>query len=180
MANTRPPVISPQEIDRLRQKIDPDTGDFYTQAKIADMVNTTRQNISYIKHSVSSSMKTPREMTKESYPWDVGSKFARCAPNYRIRDHLEYLVTTGDGMSEDKLRRLWHFYKRLEDNDEVVEFDPSIPPTPGVSKVGGFAYRPRKNSDGDLIIRINEHTKVTEDTPNLFRQLDREEWPVLR
>lgn len=52
------------------------------------------------------------------------------------------------GMSLGRLSRLWNFYEKLR--DQVLEFDPAIPQTPGFANKGGFAYRPRTDDDGDL------------------------------
>ena len=72
-----------------------------------------------------------------------------------------HVATGGKGMSESKLKRLRGFYKILVEQDVVLEFDPELPPIPGVANKGGFAYRPRERRDGDLIIRVNEHTTLT-------------------
>jgi hypothetical protein len=66
-------------------------------------------------------------------------------------------------MSADKRKRLAAFHNRLHDGHLVVEFDPDIPPEPGVSNKGGFALRPRLPKDGDLMIRVNEHTTLTDE-----------------
>ncbi len=55
------------------------------------------------------------------------------------------------------------FHNRLRDGHLVVEFDPDIPAEPGVSNKGGFALRPRLPADGDLMIRVNEHTTLTDE-----------------
>jgi hypothetical protein len=39
-------------------------------------------------------------------------------------------------MSADKLKRLAAFHKRLRDKNEVVKFDPDLPPIAGVSNKG--------------------------------------------
>ncbi|QBI97931.1 immunity repressor [Mycobacterium phage Orange] len=50
----------------------------------------------------------------------------------------------------------------LRDDDVVLEFDPSIEPYPGMAG-GGFRYVPRRLEDEDLLIRVNEHTNLTEE-----------------
>jgi hypothetical protein len=75
---------------------------------------------------------------------------------------LRVLVTTwGMGMSQDSRDRLRSLYRRLREDDVVVEFDPSFPSTPGLALDGGFALRPRTKADGKLLIRVNEHTRLT-------------------
>ncbi len=39
---------------------------------------------------------------------------------------------------------------------------PGIPPHDGVA-AGGFAYRERLDSDGDLLIRVNEYTHLSDE-----------------
>ncbi len=63
-------------------------------------------------------------------------------------------------MSFKKLSDLRGFLRRLE--DFVIEFNPDLPPSDGVG-IGGFAYRQRLESDGDLLIRVNEHTHLSEE-----------------
>ena len=63
-------------------------------------------------------------------------------------------------MSWSKLKRLDGFYRRLESH--VVEFDPDLPPCDEAS-LGGFAFRERLDSDSDLLIRVNEHTFLTDE-----------------
>jgi hypothetical protein len=85
-----------------------------------------------------------------------------------MRDHAEYMATGGKGMSIHKVRRLQTFYRKL-DEGLVVEFNPDLPPEPGVASTGGWAYRKRQTSDGDLIIRVNEHTTLTDEGKLLWR-----------
>jgi hypothetical protein len=72
-------------------------------------------------------------------------------------------------MSEDKKKRLRAFYKKLRDENLILEFDPSIPPIPGVSNKGGWAFRGRQSSDGpDLLIRENDHTDLTDEGKDIW------------
>jgi hypothetical protein len=78
------------------------------------------------------------------------------------------MATNGVGMSDDKLSRLRAFYDKLRDENLVVEFDPEIPPDPGVSNQGGWAFRKRGKADGDLLIRVNEYTHLTEEGKTIW------------
>lgn len=170
MANTRNPVLTPEDIEEFKRKTNPKTGKKYTQNDIAEMFGVTRQYVSWVKRNKARSYsKTPREIALENYPWKTGERFHNASPNRRMRDHAEYMATGGKGMDASKLQRLIWFYNFLESENVVVEFNPSIPPIEGVSSDGGFAYRPRKDSDGDLIIRVNEHTTLTEKGKMLWR-----------
>ncbi|PFW99016.1 hypothetical protein CJ469_05616 [Nocardia farcinica] len=72
------------------------------------------------------------------------------------------MFTKGKGMSEARIKRLRTFYRKLIENNWVVEYDPNLPPVEGVSSKGGWAYRPREEKDGNLIIRVNEYTTLTD------------------
>lgn len=160
MSQTKP-VLTPSLIEEMKRK-------GYNQSQIARLYGVTRSYVSWVKHRGGNYTQTARERVMANYPWDVGAKFHDASPNKRMRDHAEYMATRGKGMSEDKLRRLSSFYRYLERDQMVVEFDPDIPPSPGI-KTGGFAYRPREDSDGDLIIRVNEYTRLTPEGRKLWR-----------
>lgn len=133
----------------------------YSQSEIARMHGFTRQWVSLIVRKYGGS-RTPRQVVMDEWPYQVPAELCHAMPYKRLRDHAEYVATGGKGMSEDKLKRLRSFYERLRAEDAVVEFDPAIPPITGVSSVGGWALRKRKPADGDLLIRVNEHTNLTE------------------
>jgi hypothetical protein len=170
MVNTRPPVLTPATIEEYKRKINPETGKRYTQSDIAKIFGVTKSYVSWIKHKKTSTFsRTPREVAMEHFPWTLAERFNDASPQKRVRDHMEYMATKGKDMSQDKLRRLWSFYTYLEDNDVVVEHDPDIPPSEGI-KTGGFAYRKRRQSDDDLIIRVNEYTNLTDQGSMLLQK----------
>lgn len=140
----------------------------FNQSEIAEMFGVTRQYVSWIKHTYGGRL-TPREIVLQAWPWTVSAEQSQTSPYRRMRDHGEYIATGGKGMSEDKLKRLRAFYRKLKDENVVLEFDPTIPPIPGVSNKGGWAFRNRLPSDGDLIIRVNEYTDITEDGRMIWR-----------
>lgn len=139
-----------------------------SQSEIAALFNVTKQAVSYHK-VVYNGSKTPREIVLEHFPWKVSEPMLQCAPYKRLRDHGEYMATGGKGMSKDKLDRLRSWYRKLREDDVVLEFDPDIPPIKKVSNKGGFAYRPRRKSDNDLLIRVNKHTKLTSEGKLIWR-----------
>lgn len=130
------------------------------QSEIAELFGVTKQAVSYHKITYEG-YRTPREVVLDNFPWQVPEAMCQTSPYRRMRDHGEYMATGGRGMSKDKLKRLRSFYKKLRDEGLVLEFDPTLSPIPGVSNKGGFAYRPRKRSDADLLIRVNEYTTLT-------------------
>lgn len=148
------PELTPAEIDRLKNK-------GLTQSDIARLYQVTRQYISWIKYYHGGRL-TPREEVMKHWPFVVPADMTQTSPFKRLRDHGEYVATGGVGMSEDKLSRLRKFYQRLRDENLVVEFDPRIPPIEGVSNKGGWAFRKRRASDLNMLIRVNEYTDLTD------------------
>ncbi|MGE2734070.1 hypothetical protein [Mycolicibacterium vaccae] len=140
----------------------------FNQSEIARMYGVTRQYVSWIKHTYGGSL-TPRESVLKTFPWSVPEKMTQSVIYKRLRDHGEYMATGGAGMSDDKLMRLRSFYRKLRSDDVVVEFDPSNPPEPGVSLVGGFAYRPRTRGDGQLLIRVNAEIELSDEQKSIWR-----------
>lgn len=98
----------------------------------------------------------------QEFPFKVSRAQGQTSPYRRLRDHAEFVATDGAGMSDDKLKRLRTFYRKLREGNLVLEFDPNIPPISGVSNTGGWAYRHRLPKDGDLLIRVNEFTNFTD------------------
>lgn len=154
-------ALSPSLIDRLKNR-------GMTQSEIARMYGVTRQYISWIKYYHGGAF-TPREDVLKHFPFVVSADHTQVSMYKRLRDHGEYVATGGVGMSEDKLSRLRGFYKKLREDDVVVEYDPTIPPAPGVSNRGGWAFRKREPSDENLLIRVNEYTDLTETGRRIWR-----------
>ncbi len=146
-------VISIGLIDELKRK-------GFNQSQIAAMFDVSRQAVSYHKVTYNGS-RTTREEVGDHFPWKMPVEVGRQSPARRIRDHGEYMATGGKGMSEDKLKRLRTFYKKLKDEDLVLEYSPDFEPVKGFANKGGFRLQPRRPEDGDLLIRVNEHTTLT-------------------
>lgn len=142
-------------IEELRKK-------GYNQTEIAEMHGVTRQAVSWHKKTYGGHL-TPRQIVDEAWPWPTTNDHCKSKAYQRLRDHGEFMATGGKKMNEDKLSRLKSWWRYLRDNDVVLEFDPAIPPQAGVSPRGGFAYRKRRKSDGELLIRVNKHTHLTEE-----------------
>ena len=136
-----------------------------TQSEIARQFRVSRQAVSYHVRKYGGTL-TPRQKALESWPWMVPTRLSTQVPYKRLRDHAEFYATKGEGMSLEKLSLLRLFYKRLE--GFVVEFDPDLPPSDGVG-IGGFAYRERLESDSDLLIRVNDHTHLSEEGLKVWR-----------
>lgn len=140
----------------------------WTQSRIARHFDVTRQAVSekVRKYGTPSLEKVTLE---HHFPWKVPAAMGQASPCRRLRDHARFAVNAGEGMTEDELKRLFSFYKKLRDENVVVEFDPNIPPEPGVSTAGGFAYRRRRKSDRGLLIRVNEYTNLTPQGDAIWR-----------
>ncbi len=83
-----------------------------------------------------------------------------------------------DTMSGQKKRLLKAWWRKLCNENVVLEFDPSIEPYPGMGG-GGFRYVPRVMEDENLLIRLNQHTNLTDEgwfiwvwPPDLDKLLD--------
>ncbi|QBJ01159.1 immunity repressor [Mycobacterium phage Arissanae] len=158
---TRAPLIF-STIEDLRRK-------GHNQSEIAEMFGVTRQAVSWQKKTYGGRM-TPRDIVREAWPFETTNEHTQSQPYQRLRDHGEWQQTGGKGMSENKTKRLKSWWRKLRDEDVVLEFDPSIEPGPGMAG-GGFRYVPRDIVvDGpDLLIRRNEHTApLTEKTEAIW------------
>jgi transcriptional regulator with XRE-family HTH domain len=139
-----------------------------SQSDVARQYGVTRQYVSWIKHTYGGRL-TPREAILKEFPFQVPEAQGQTSPYRRLRDHGEYVATGGVGMTEDQLKRLRSFYRKLREENVVLEFDPNIPPISGVSNKGGWAYRERLPEDGDLLIRVNEFTNITDKGRDIWR-----------
>lgn len=152
MARPEKPRLSLAVIESLKNK-------GFTQSDIARLYNVTRQAISWhVKHY--GGTKTPRQEVMQHWPFIVSTEMGEASVCRRLRDHGEYIATGGKGMSKFKLDNLRYFYNRSR--KEIVEYDPEIPPEAGVSPAGGWAWRKRRKSDEDRLIRVNKHTHLSE------------------
>ncbi|KRD08604.1 hypothetical protein ASE48_08550 [Mycobacterium sp. Root265] len=134
----------------------------YNQSQIAEMHGVTRQAVSWQKKTYGGSL-TPRQIVQKAWPWKTSDAHGKSKAYQHLRNHGEFMATGGRDMNEDKINRLKSWWQKLRDENVVLEFDPSIPPIPGVSPHGGFRYVPRLASDGDLLIRVNEHTDLSDE-----------------
>ena len=142
-------------------------GKGFNQTQIAEMFGVSRQAISYWKRTYGGRL-TPREEALKHFPWKVKHPQTQAQPYRFLRDHAEYMATGGKGMDEVKLARLRTLYRKINAG-YVIEYDPAIPAKDGVSIHGGWAYRKRRKTDGELLVRVNEHTVITSEGQLLWR-----------
>lgn len=162
MARKNETGLTPAVIEYYRNTINPATGKKWTQADIARKYNVSSQYISWIKRQYGGVTKTPRERARELWPFNVPREFQLASPSRRLRDHLLFIVTGGEGVVNKDLVLLRGFYRKLRDEKAVVEFDPEIPPSDGIF-TGGWAYRCREEYDEDLMIRVNQYCAPLDD-----------------
>lgn len=134
------------------------------------MYGVSRQAVSWHKKTYGGFL-TTRQIVNKAWPWKTTNVHGKCKPYQRLRDHGEFMARGADGVHGEKMARLIAWWARLRDENVVLEFDPSFPPEPGVSPAGGFRYEPRLDSDGDLLIRVNEYTDLSEEGRMIWR------WP---
>lgn len=160
-ATNRQPLVF-GEIEELRRK-------GFNQTEIADMHGVSRQAVSWHKTTYGGA-KTTRQIVNKAWPWQTTAQHGKASPFQRLRDHGEFIASGGREMSDFKRGRHAAWLKMMRENDFVLEFDPNIPPTAGVSPAGGFAYRKRDpQTDGfDLLIRVNEFTNLTPEGRRLW------------
>lgn len=140
----------------------------WTQSRIARHLDVSRQAVS-LKVRKYGNRSAEKIVLEDHFPWKVPAIFTQTSPYRRMRDHGRFAVNAGEGMGEEELQRLFKFHQKLRDENLVVEFDPNIPPDPGVSNKGGFSYRKRRKSDRGLMIRRNEFTTITEQGQDIWR-----------
>ena len=148
----------------------------FTPAEVARLLDVSRNTIAY--HAKKAGYVSPQEQVRELLPWqDLTPEDNRAWPYRMVYSHLEYMVTGGRTMSNDKLEKLAQFYEgTIIEFDTVVEFDPNIWPAPG-RKYGRWQYTPRRPEDENLIVRINKYTRIPDANRDMFRLPKR--WPVV-
>lgn len=133
----------------------------YNQSEIARMHGVTRQAVSLQLKTYGGRL-TPRQIVRKAWPWTTTNEHGKSKAFQRLRDHGEFMTTRSRGMNDEKMKLLKAWWRKLRDEDVVLEFDPSIAPYPGMAG-GGFRYVPRTLADDDLLIRVNEHTDLPEE-----------------
>jgi len=132
----------------------------WSDAKIGRFFGVSRQAIS-AKAAHYGLPKSKHRVARDSAPFLVPETWNRATAAQRLRAHRMYvLFPDSHGLPDDEISRLRSFYEKLKNEGLIVEFDPTIPPNPGISPNGGFAYRKREPRDRNLILRLNDYTYV--------------------
>jgi predicted transcriptional regulator len=149
----------------------------FTRVEVAKILGITRSGVNwYLLNTGDKPLEYTVERVKRMLPWSISGETVQAIPYRQVLLHLEYSETHGKGMSKEKLRKLKAFYERLTRFSTVVRYDPDIPPLPG-NRFGSFEYVPRVESDGDLIIRVDNNTKIPADNRMRWSLPAREDWP---
>ena len=159
-------IIDPYEARRLI-----DSGE-YTTTSYAKEVGVSKQAVHQALKKIG--YRHPLTIARDYIPWSDMPPGAKSATPYqRLVQHLEFTAAGEKYMSEGVLKRLRNWYENtLEKFSVVVEYDPEQYPVPG-QQFGHWRYVPREPRDGDLILRQNEHTKLTPAQKVLFRMPER-------
>ncbi|MGV9364501.1 hypothetical protein [Amycolatopsis sp. NPDC003731] len=166
----RKPITSRSEIQELLNK-------GFDRAEIMTIIGISNAGITYhLKYTGGEPELSLVERVKKLLPWDITGDQVRAAPYRNAQWHLEFMEAGDEALTPDKRRKLRGFYKKLEEFKMVVRYDPAIPPRPG-QRFGGFEYVPREESDGDSILRFDEHTPVAEEDRDRWKLPPREDWP---
>ncbi|AGS82756.1 repressor protein [Mycobacterium phage AnnaL29] len=148
-------------------------GKGYNYRQIGDMHGVTRQAVEWQVKTYGGRLNT-RQQAKALWPFETTKLHSRSKAFQSLRDHGEYMRQLSfRGFSEEKKKRLISFWRRMWDQNVVLEFDPTIEPYPGMVG-GGFRFVPRELRDDDLLIRVNEHVRpeVLDDDGTLNAQAE--------
>ncbi|MFC0547067.1 hypothetical protein [Kutzneria chonburiensis] len=178
-ANDRRKVLTPALYVELVTRYTVNGKRVRSDSLIADDFGVSRARVSQVRELAKEQFpgvlpETPTEATNRTWPWgNIPGEFQRTQIYQNLRAFARYIATGGKGMSAVSVGRVLSLLALLRDGNLVVEFDPKIPPEPGVSNKGGWRYVPRNEElDGDaqtgLIFRVNEHTRELTDEIRLI------------
>jgi hypothetical protein len=102
-------------------------------------------------------MTTPRDIILDHWPYVVAEHHMDAYQYRMLRLHGQYVAAGPKGVTAEQLQELDGFYETLA--DQVIMFNPST----------GWSYRPRDIWDEDLLIGVNEHTRLTEDGAEIWQ-----------
>lgn len=159
--------LSRDEIIRLLER-------GFTRSEIAATYGVTPQAVNWHLNEKGPKYKDPRQRAMEHLPWKVESRHKNGAPFQKLRMHIKYVALGEQKLSDSEKKRLRNWYEELQRLNVVLEYDPNIPPTLHMS-TGGWRYVPRASSDEGLIIRVNEHARMTDEAYEYLRFP--ETWP---
>ncbi|ASZ75415.1 immunity repressor [Mycobacterium phage JoshKayV] len=150
----KPPSRQPLTLSTIEDLV----GKGYNYRQIGDMHGVTRQAVEWQVKTYGGRLNT-RQQAKALWPFETHRVHSRSKAFQSLRDHGEYMRQQSfRGFSDEKKKRLISWWRRLWEQNVVLEFDPTIEPYPGMVG-GGFRYVPREERDDELLIRVNEHVR---------------------
>ena len=105
-----------------------------------------------------SNQSTPLDTVREHFPWHVSDELEQVDLCQALRAYGDWVATGGHGLPAATLQRARDLVLTLRQRDAVLEYD-------GV----GITLRARNADDGDLLVRDNAHTTLTEDGRMIWR-----------
>ncbi|MCF4007711.1 helix-turn-helix domain-containing protein [Corynebacterium uropygiale] len=144
-----------------------------SQAEIARQVGVTRQYIYKLAREGGYEPKWTK--LTQHIPWDIPSEFKGNALYQGFRA-IGWVRWRGPAsLTQSQYERARAIWRKLKAFNQVIDFDPKYPAVPGLTNGPGFAYVPRRESDGDYMIRIKPGVKLTPVGKKIWRMP--EEWP---
>lgn len=129
----------------------------WTYERIGALLDITKQGVKWRVNKYYTTVRQTVNRYMEAFD-GLGGDHSAAYMCRLVRWHLSVRVEP-DYLNQGQLDRLWTLYRRLRDEDLVVEYDPSIPYHEG-DKYGGWRYTEREESDGDLLVRENDDTTI--------------------
>lgn len=102
--------------------------------------------------SAQSNWRTPLEIVRASFPFDVQPDHQADSFHYALHEHGDYIATGGRSWDDDRRRGLRTFYAMLRQEHLVITYDPRQ----------GWGYAERQSEDEDMIVRIDDITDEQE------------------
>ncbi|GGG67724.1 hypothetical protein [Corynebacterium pelargi] len=139
------------------------------QTAIAKEYDVTRQYVHILAKRAGYQPFNSR-LVRDNLPWeDISSEHDDNVVFQAMRLHARVRVGGREqirGKSRDKVNAM---FRKLIRFNQVIDYDPSYPPMPGLSGTGGFAYVPRQESDEDYMIRIKPGVRLTEEGKKIWK-----------
>ena len=121
--------------------------------------------------------KKPTDLINEVWPFNVPDRYTYSRPYKNLRLHAVWMLTQHINREKDRTL-LRGFYAFLKNAQMCVEYDPTQTEPQWRNKTGGFRYVPLNESDGQLLIRVNQYTRdMSEEMQVLWQMPDEHLWP---
>ncbi len=140
-----------------------------SQTAIAKEYDVTRQYVHILAKNAGYKPFNPR-LVRENLPWeDVLPEHESNTLLQAMRLHARVYLGGREQIRGRSRVKVNAMYRKLLRFNQVIDYDPSYPPMPGLSGTGGFAYVPRQDSDEDYMIRIKPGVRLTEEGKKIWK-----------